>query len=82
MGPSEPAHTQFGSGAFGVRLGKFLGSLITQRGIEVYPNQILALIGIKSLSVAKEVQRLTGMATTLIALLAALQTSVVFSSSF
>ena len=47
--------------AFGVRVGKFLGYLITHRGIEVTPNQISAIECLKSPSNPKEVQVLTGM---------------------
>ena len=35
--------------AFGVRLGKFLGYLVTHRGIEINPDQIVALQNLKSL---------------------------------
>ena len=41
--------------AFGVRVGKFLGYLITHRGIEVTPNQISAIECLKSPSNPKEV---------------------------
>ena len=47
--------------AFGVGAGKFLGYLITNRGIEVNPDQIEAVKRLKSLSNLKEVQVLTGM---------------------
>ena len=47
--------------AFGVEAGKFLGYLITSRGIEVNPNQIKAVKRLKSPSNLKEVQVLTGM---------------------
>ena len=46
---------------FGVRAGKFLGYLITSRGIEVNPDQIEAVNRLKPLSNPKEVQVLTGM---------------------
>ena len=46
---------------FGVRAGKFLGYLITNRGIEVNPDQIKAVKHLKSSSNSKEVQVLTGM---------------------
>ena len=35
--------------AFGVRLGKFLGYLVTHRGIEINPDQIVALQNLNSL---------------------------------
>ena len=46
---------------FGVKVGKFLGYLITCQGIEVSPNQIEAVKRLKPLSNPKEVQVLTGM---------------------
>ena len=46
---------------FGVKVGKFLGYLITSRGIEVNPNQIVAMKHLKPPSNPKEVQVLTGM---------------------
>ena len=51
--------------AFGVGAGKFLGYLITHRGIEVNPDQIEAVKHLKPLSNPKEVQVLTGMLATL-----------------
>ena len=47
--------------AFEVRAGKFLGYLITNRGIEVNPNQIKVMKRLKPLSNPKEVQVLIGM---------------------
>ena len=47
--------------AFGVGAGKFLGYLITSRGIEVNPYQIEAVKRLRSSSNLKEVQVLTGM---------------------
>ncbi|XP_050258808.1 uncharacterized protein LOC126703779 [Quercus robur] len=47
--------------AFGVGAGKFLGYLITNRGIEVNPDQIEAIKHLKPPSNPKEVQILTGM---------------------
>ena len=47
--------------AFGVGAGKFLGYLITSRGIEVSPDQIEAVKRLRSLSNPKEVHMLTGM---------------------
>ena len=46
---------------FGVRAGKFLGYLITNRGIEVNPNQITRVKHLKPPSNPKEVQILTSM---------------------
>jgi len=46
---------------FGVGAGKFLGYLITNRGIEANPNQIKAVKHLKLPSNPKEVQVLTGM---------------------
>ncbi|XP_057251730.1 uncharacterized protein LOC130591816 [Beta vulgaris subsp. vulgaris] len=50
---------------FGVSAGKFLGYVVTQRGIEAIPNQIKALINIQSPRNVKEVQKLTGRVTAL-----------------
>ena len=51
--------------SFGVGLGKFLGYMITHRGIEVNPDQIKAINSLQPLRNPKEVQRLIGMTTTL-----------------
>ncbi|XP_058189290.1 uncharacterized protein LOC131306877 [Rhododendron vialii] len=51
--------------AVGISSGKFLGHLVTIRGIEANPDQIIALQRLQSPRTTKEVQRLTGMATTL-----------------
>ena len=46
--------------AFGVSGGKFLGFLISQRGIEVNPDQCKAIMEMSPPKNPKEVQRLTG----------------------
>ena len=46
--------------AFGVASGKFLGFMVTQRGIEANPEKIKAILDMKHTSSKKEVQRLTG----------------------
>ncbi|KAJ9538340.1 hypothetical protein OSB04_031073 [Centaurea solstitialis] len=46
--------------SFGVRAGKFLGYMVTQRGIEASPEQIKAIQEIQSPRNVKEVQKLTG----------------------
>ncbi|XP_021721509.1 uncharacterized protein K02A2.6-like [Chenopodium quinoa] len=46
--------------SFGVSAGKFLGYIMTQRGIEASPDQIKAIINIQSPRNIKEVQKLTG----------------------
>ncbi|XP_058203092.1 uncharacterized protein LOC131317571 [Rhododendron vialii] len=51
--------------AFGVSSGKFLGYLVTRRGIEADPNQILAIQQLKPPSTPREIQKLTGMAAAL-----------------
>ena len=51
--------------SFGVGLGKFLGYMVTHRGIEVNPDQIKAINNLRSPRNSKEVQKLTGMATAL-----------------
>ena len=47
--------------SFGVGLGKFLGYIVTHRGIEVNPDQIKAINDLKPPRNAKEVQKLTRM---------------------
>ena len=51
--------------AFGVGSGRFLGHLVTRRGIEADPNQITALQNIQPPRTIKDVQKLTGMAAAL-----------------
>ena len=51
--------------AFGVGSGKFLGFMVTQRGIEANPNQITAILNLKPPKTVREVQRLTGMVAAL-----------------
>ena len=51
--------------AFGVGYGKFLGSLVTRRGIEVNPDQISAILNMQSPAITKQVQKLVGMAAAL-----------------
>jgi ribonuclease HI len=51
--------------AFGVGSGKFLGYLVTRRGIEADPNQLTAIQNLRAPTTIKEVQRLTGMAAAL-----------------
>ncbi|RVW48157.1 Retrovirus-related Pol polyprotein from transposon 17.6 [Vitis vinifera] len=46
--------------AFGVSAGKFLGFIVSQRGIEVSPDQIKAVMEIPPPRSKKELQRLTG----------------------
>ncbi|XP_057739694.1 uncharacterized protein LOC130956702 [Arachis stenosperma] len=46
--------------AFGVQGGKFLGFILTSRGIEANPEKCQAILDMKSPSTIKEVQRLTG----------------------
>ena len=51
--------------SFGVRSGKFLGYIVTHRGIEVNPDQIKAINNLRSPRNPKEVQKLTRMAAAL-----------------
>ena len=51
--------------SFGVGLGKFLGYMVTHRGIEVNPDQIRAINSLQPPRNPKEVQKLTGMMATL-----------------
>lgn len=46
--------------SFGVSSGKFLGYIVTHRGIEANPDQIRAIHSIPSPRSVKEVQKLTG----------------------
>ena len=46
--------------AFGVNAGKFLGFMVTQRGIEANPMQLKAILQSSAPSSKKEIQRLTG----------------------
>ncbi|KAI5333308.1 hypothetical protein L3X38_023439 [Prunus dulcis] len=50
---------------FGVSSGRFLGYLVTQRGIEAHPRQIKAILEMKSPSTVKEIRSLTGRAAAL-----------------
>ncbi|KAL2227192.1 UNVERIFIED_CONTAM: Retrovirus-related Pol polyprotein from transposon [Sesamum indicum] len=45
---------------FGVGGGKFLGYMVSSRGIEANPEKIAAILGLKSPSSVKDVQKLTG----------------------
>ena len=51
--------------SFGVGSGKFLGYMVTHRGIEVNPDQIKAINDLQAPRNPKEVQKLTGMTTAL-----------------
>ena len=51
--------------SFGVGSGKFLGYMVTHRGIEVNPDQIKAINNLRSPRNPKEVQKLTEMAAAL-----------------
>ena len=51
--------------SFGVGSGKFLGYMVTHRGIEVNPDQIKAINSLQPPRNPKEVQKLTGMTATL-----------------
>ncbi len=50
---------------FGVDSGKFLGFIVSHRGIEVNPDQIKAVQELKAPQTHKEVERLTGMTAAL-----------------
>ena len=51
--------------AFGVASGKFLGFMVSHRGIEANPEKIKAILDMKSPQSIKEVQSLTGRVTAL-----------------
>ena len=46
---------------FGVGFGKFLGYMVTHRGIKVNPDQIIAIHNLQAPRNPKEIQKLTGM---------------------
>ena len=50
---------------FGVEAGKFLGFLLTERGIEANPDKCAAILAMRSPTTVKEVQQLTGRMTAL-----------------
>ena len=50
---------------FGVASGKFLGFMVSQRGIEANPEKVRAIIDMTSPKTVKEVQKLTGRITAL-----------------
>ena len=45
---------------FGVVSGKFLGFMVSQKGIEANPEKVQAIINMASPQTVKEVQKLTG----------------------
>ena len=51
--------------SFGIGSGKFLGYMVTHRGIEVSPDQIKAINSLQAPRNPKEVQKLTGMVAAL-----------------
>ena len=51
--------------SFGMGSGKFLGYMVTHRGIEVNPDQIKAINDLKPPRNSKDVQKLTGMISAL-----------------
>uniref|UniRef100_UPI00200C0FF9 hypothetical protein n=1 Tax=Escherichia coli TaxID=562 RepID=UPI00200C0FF9 len=50
---------------FGVTSGKFLGYMVSERGIEANPEKIKALLEFRTPATIKDVQRLTGRITSL-----------------
>ena len=51
--------------AFGVASGKFLGFMVSQRGIEANSEKVQAILDMTSPKTVKEVQKLTGRIVTL-----------------
>ena len=51
--------------SFGVGSGKFLGYMMTHRGIEVNPNQVKTINNLQPPQNPREVQKLTGMTVAL-----------------
>ena len=62
---NQKLHLNASKCSFGVELGKFLGYMVTHRGIEVNSDQIKAINNLRSPRNPKEVQKLTGMAAAL-----------------
>ena len=62
---SYKLHLNASKCSFGVGLGKFLGYMVTHRGIEVNPDQIKAITNMRTPQNPKEVQKLTRMAAAL-----------------
>jgi len=50
---------------FAVSIGKFLGYILTNRGIEAHPNKCKVVLELKSPTTVKEVQKLNGKITAL-----------------
>ena len=67
--------------SFGVGLGKFLGYMVTHRGIEVSPDQIRAVNSLQPPRNPKEVQKLTGIIAALNRFISQSVTGVGLSSS-
>ena len=51
--------------SFGMGSGKFLGYMVTHRGIEVNPDQVKAINSLQPPRNPKEIQKLTGMTAAL-----------------
>jgi hypothetical protein len=51
--------------AFGVSSGKFLGFMVSQRGIEANPEKVSVVLGMQSPQTNKQLQQLTGRITAL-----------------
>ena len=62
---SYKLHLNASKCSFGVGLGKFLGYMVTHKGIEVNPDQIKTINNLRTPWNPKEVQKLTGMAAAL-----------------
>ncbi|KAL0445166.1 UNVERIFIED_CONTAM: hypothetical protein Slati_2239300 [Sesamum latifolium] len=69
-----------GKYAFGVQRGRFLGFMVTQRGIEANPSKIKDIQDMKAPSSINEVQRLTGRMPPSVALYLNLRRKVSLSS--
>ncbi|KAL5779523.1 hypothetical protein ACOSQ2_010260 [Xanthoceras sorbifolium] len=51
--------------SFGVSSGKFLGNLVTKRGVEANPDQLQSIMNLRSPKSIKDIQKLTGRLATL-----------------
>ncbi|KAL0385889.1 UNVERIFIED_CONTAM: Pro-Pol polyprotein [Sesamum radiatum] len=71
-----------GKCAFGVQGERFIGFMVTQRGIEANPSKIKAILDMKTPSNVNEVQRLTGRITALSRFISKFEGKVCLSSRY
>jgi len=66
---------------FGVEAGKFLGFMLTDRGIEANPDKCAAILAMKSPASVKEVHQLTGRMAALSRFVSAEETRAILTSN-